>query len=1260
MSLLAFLGGIDRYRDEIAVVDSTKNEGEDKYSYGDIDELSDVLAQKLSDKMRAKVDSHGRTRFPTINAGNPVAVYIPQSVEYVIAILAVWKAKLRFIPISRDSKTPPLDRHKILMNYDNLGDEHYLKFLLVSTESKKDFFYGRVREYYIEIDVSCDILSLWQDRQDRQDRQKLDIELQKARGNPYLGLTDLNRLARRVLTTRAEPSMELRRETEHSMELRRETEHLDLPAYDVCSSGSTGAPKTIENQHRGLREVVKAHTTKLELKPGMHVLWYADPGFDAHLMEIFMALCSGGKLHIMPPQNRKVPIEIFEYCLKEEIRVAILTPTVLRSIVENIANLPKLKYLVCTGEALSLELLITCLEANRNLNVVNGYGVSECHIASTLRLYSRKDLSALRRMREVGSNKLSIGKPVQGCTIMLLPEKLSDKQDLALPALKHPIQNNLVPELGLAALGISIAHIDSTSDNIFVFPSTDPTKKLIAHIVGNTVGMGYLNVKDGSHESKKFRKIRFVSPEGGLEEIVVYNTSDSMRLNTENELIFLERTDPVSKGDGVQADAVGIATKLAKALKLTVDKDIFVFSQQNTKDEREEFTVIIVTPSAIEAFFLSEKIKEHNTFFVNNLPRMPRHWKWLSKIPPDLSAAMNTAGKDISARLLKKKFEEGSLKHLEDLSTLQPPRGDPNLSEIQIALRKEIASILHLDANELDAGMPFVALGASSMTLRRLREVILAYLVEGKVKISRRFIANMVDELFKESPYIKMFDDLAVLIGDLDLRDTVYKHQDQVLGKAGRPQPFVVVHSVTGRGQKDFEDFFKSIVQLHDFGMPGKTQECFSKLRFITFDAMPIHDKGIDVGNLRLLVSYYCYLLLEEYPDYSPFYVAGYSTGGPIAYLLCEALEKSDKTCIFISLDAVPSLDLMLLSTQEHIRYLQTLNLYERFSSHLNIPKEQFDKNKPTFDEKESKYNAITRLFEAIKDSIDVFNGLKFQKISGDGLCFFDAIGIHIGQDPQDLRKSAAENMKDNVDSYLKWWDGTSDDFIEYIKKIRTGKECGDDRDIKIIQQLLGRPIIILKPDKNPTIPENIKSYKGEPIFVYDNGRGHYDAFILKYTCNAKKTLADIQGTIEEGQILTYNTSTQRAQYSQQTEMTKKIGVQASYFSDEEKAEKMAECDLAKRLVMGVLDYYPQTVVSECFVIRAEYSQMYSFFRQRPSWQKSPHAMGWPTRGTGKHHAVLGRNHFTLFNSVRPPSDGAVTAYDQLFNQLEKIVSSAN
>ena len=151
----------------------------------------------------------------------------------------------------------------------------------------------------------------------------------------------------------------------------------DNLAYVIYTSGSTGRPKGVLVPHRGVVNVIRASERLLGIGPGDRVLQLASLGFDASVLEIFMALSAGACL-VLTPRETLLSGEALGRELREREITAIAIPPSLLDTVEE--ALPALRTIIVGGEACSGA---TAARWARGRRLVNAYAPTEATIYAT-------------------------------------------------------------------------------------------------------------------------------------------------------------------------------------------------------------------------------------------------------------------------------------------------------------------------------------------------------------------------------------------------------------------------------------------------------------------------------------------------------------------------------------------------------------------------------------------------------------------------------------------------------------------------------------------------------------------------------------------------------------------------------------------------------------------------------------------------------------------------------------------------------------
>jgi amino acid adenylation domain-containing protein len=254
-----------------------------------------------------------------------VGLYLHQSLEYVVSMLATMKAGLAFMPLSHDG---------------DLSVERLIQYTQGSN-------------------------------------LRLIITQSKFNNNAFLQVPQIKSIPK-INFDELEPTLIGSVEN-----LRLDIKPRQL-AYVLNTSGSTGVPKKVLIEHNGLYCCMLAVQQVLGITQGDKIAAFADIGFDAHIMEVLMTLCAGAALYIVPDDIRKNLTRLSKFYQSNDITIAIFTPAMLREL--DPKDFPKLRAIISTGEKVD-EITVerwSKMEDGRSRLFINGYGPSEVTIATTL------------------------------------------------------------------------------------------------------------------------------------------------------------------------------------------------------------------------------------------------------------------------------------------------------------------------------------------------------------------------------------------------------------------------------------------------------------------------------------------------------------------------------------------------------------------------------------------------------------------------------------------------------------------------------------------------------------------------------------------------------------------------------------------------------------------------------------------------------------------------------------------------------------
>ncbi|MGZ5601855.1 MAG: amino acid adenylation domain-containing protein, partial [Methylobacter sp.] len=159
-------------------------------------------------------------------------------------------------------------------------------------------------------------------------------------------------------------------------------------AYIVFTSGSTGFPKAIEGQHKGLSHFIHWEMKTFELTETTKVAWLAPPTFDVSLRDIFVPLLSGGTLIIPDPELRKKTSYLPTWLTDNKVTLLHCVPSLFRMLTKEFQEaggsntLPDLQRILLAGEPLYAKDVTAWRELfGERIELVNIYGPSETTLA---------------------------------------------------------------------------------------------------------------------------------------------------------------------------------------------------------------------------------------------------------------------------------------------------------------------------------------------------------------------------------------------------------------------------------------------------------------------------------------------------------------------------------------------------------------------------------------------------------------------------------------------------------------------------------------------------------------------------------------------------------------------------------------------------------------------------------------------------------------------------------------------------------------
>ncbi|MDY6935437.1 MAG: amino acid adenylation domain-containing protein [Spirochaetota bacterium] len=192
----------------------------------------------------------------------------------------------------------------------------------------------------------------------------------------------------------------------------------DNLAYIVYTSGSTGEPKGIEIEHKGLVNYITWAVRYYDIEGHGNFPLFTSISFDLTVTSIFVPLASGGSIDIQPGEIDPVALVERVIC-SDRCDIAKLTPSHLeiadRLTDSNPTNFTRLNRLIIGGDALSAAISKSMLKKNPDLTIYNEYGPAETVVGCIVYSFNKLDPNCAN---------VPIGKPIANTRIYILDRQM--------------------------------------------------------------------------------------------------------------------------------------------------------------------------------------------------------------------------------------------------------------------------------------------------------------------------------------------------------------------------------------------------------------------------------------------------------------------------------------------------------------------------------------------------------------------------------------------------------------------------------------------------------------------------------------------------------------------------------------------------------------------------------------------------------------------------------------------------------------------
>ena len=193
----------------------------------------------------------------------------------------------------------------------------------------------------------------------------------------------------------------------------------DQLAYIYFTSGSTGEPKGAMCEHAGMLNHMLAKIADLEVSEGRVVAQIAPQCFDISLWQLVSALLVGGRTLIVEQDSILDVQRFLDEIVDGEVTALQVVPSYLEVVLSCLERqrreLPNLRCVSVTGEALTKDLVQRWFTVAPGIKLVNAYGLTE----------TSDDTNHEVMCRAPARDRIPLGRPIANVHVYVVDENLS-------------------------------------------------------------------------------------------------------------------------------------------------------------------------------------------------------------------------------------------------------------------------------------------------------------------------------------------------------------------------------------------------------------------------------------------------------------------------------------------------------------------------------------------------------------------------------------------------------------------------------------------------------------------------------------------------------------------------------------------------------------------------------------------------------------------------------------------------------------------
>ncbi|APO50849.1 non-ribosomal peptide synthetase [Bradyrhizobium diazoefficiens] len=222
-------------------------------------------------------------------------------------------------------------------------------------------------------------------------------------------------------------------------------------AYLIYTSGSSGAPKGVMIEQRGLSNHLASLISELKLSARDVIAQTAPQSFVISVWQFLAAPMVGARVHVCGNAIVQDPILLAREIEREGITVLEIVPSLLRVIVDRMDEAPilrafaRLRLLISTGEPLPVDLCRAWFARCPKVPLINAYGASECSDDVSLHRLTKPPATA--------TSNVPVGAPLPNTQLYVLDANL------------EPQPVGVTGELCIGGAGVGRGYINDPAQN---------------------------------------------------------------------------------------------------------------------------------------------------------------------------------------------------------------------------------------------------------------------------------------------------------------------------------------------------------------------------------------------------------------------------------------------------------------------------------------------------------------------------------------------------------------------------------------------------------------------------------------------------------------------------------------------------------------------------------------------------------------------------------------------------------------------------